>query len=156
MWRSAPIYEVGQLGRFDDCAQNDAPDWTTAHTSLEIIHKHGPTTQARQVRPFVYAGRSIAARAALGRKISSEILQDDQIPNHGIYPNLGAQRGSHSPSQMALMIPAEFFRRITEKVVRGITYLEDGRFIEPPHRIHFLHWTSTKSSFGSNSRLMPQ
>ena len=77
------------------------------------------------------------ARAALGQKISSEILQGDQIPNHGIYPNLGARRGSLPTSQMAVVIPAEFFRRITEKIVRGITYLEDQRFIEPPHKIQF-------------------
>jgi hypothetical protein len=38
---------------------------------------------------------------------------------------------------LAISIPAAFFRRITEKVVKGITYLENKRFIEPPHRIEF-------------------
>jgi hypothetical protein len=38
---------------------------------------------------------------------------------------------------MALTIPAESFRRITEKIVRGITYLEGHRYIEPPRRVDF-------------------
>jgi hypothetical protein len=38
---------------------------------------------------------------------------------------------------MALTIPVESFRRITEKIVRGITYLEGKHYIEPPHRVHF-------------------
>jgi hypothetical protein len=77
------------------------------------------------------------ARMALAKRISSGILQGHQIPTYGIYPSLGERWGRQPGSGMALSIPAESFRRITEKIVRGITYLESRRFIEPPHTIQF-------------------
>lgn len=77
------------------------------------------------------------ARTALGKRITSELLQGHQIPSHGIYPALGERWGRPPGSGIALSIPAESFRRITEKVVRGITYLEGHRYIEPPHTIQF-------------------
>ncbi|MBT9539928.1 hypothetical protein [Thiobacillus sp.] len=77
------------------------------------------------------------AREALGRRVSSELLQGDQIPNEGIFPALGERWGRQRGSGIALVIPAESFRRITEKIVRGLTYLEQKEFIEPPHEIQF-------------------
>lgn len=77
------------------------------------------------------------ARIALATRIGSELLEGPQIPSSGIYPSLGERWGRPPGSGVALSISVESFRRITEKVVRGITYLEDSRYIEPPHRIHF-------------------
>lgn len=77
------------------------------------------------------------ARVALAKRVASGILQGHQIPTYGIYPSLGERWGRPHGSGMALSIPAESFRRITEKIVRGITYLESHRFIEPPHTIEF-------------------
>jgi hypothetical protein len=34
-------------------------------------------------------------------------------------------------------VPAESFKRITEKIVRGIFYVEEQRFIEPQNKIDF-------------------
>lgn len=77
------------------------------------------------------------ARAALAKRIASEVLQGPQIPSHGIYPSLGERWGRPSASGVAVLIPVESFRRITEKIVRGITYLEGHRYVEPPHTIQF-------------------
>lgn len=77
------------------------------------------------------------ARTALAKRITSELLQGHQIPNYGAYPSLGERWGRPAGSGMALTIPTESFRRITEKIVRGITYLEGHRYIEPPHVIQF-------------------
>jgi hypothetical protein len=38
---------------------------------------------------------------------------------------------------MAVLIPKESFERITEKIVRGVYFIEDGLFIEPPYAIDF-------------------
>ena len=77
------------------------------------------------------------ARIALAKRITSELMQGDDIPSYGGYPSLGERWGRPQGSGMALMIPVESFSRVTEKIVRGITYLESKRYIEPPHRVHF-------------------
>lgn len=76
-------------------------------------------------------------REALAKRVSAELLEGENIPNQGIYPALGERWDRHPDSAIALKIPAEYFRRITEKIVRGITYLDTKRYIEPPHRVHF-------------------
>lgn len=77
------------------------------------------------------------ARARLAEKINSELLIGEAIPTQGTYPSLGERWGRPRQAGIALTIPADFFRRITEKVVRGITYIESKRFIDPPHRVAF-------------------
>jgi hypothetical protein len=77
------------------------------------------------------------ARARLAEKIKSELMIGEAIPSVGTYPSLGERWGRPRGAGIALSIPADFFRRITEKIVRGITYLESNRFIEPPHRVEF-------------------
>ncbi len=77
------------------------------------------------------------ARSALAKRVTSELMQGQQIPTYGAYPSLGERWGRPAGSGIALMIPADSFRRITEKIVRGITYIEGRRYIEPPHRVHF-------------------
>lgn len=77
------------------------------------------------------------AREALGRKVTGEMLKGEQIPSQGAYPSLGARWGRPQGSGIALIIPIESFRRITEKIVRGITYFETKRYIEPPHHVQF-------------------
>jgi len=39
--------------------------------------------------------------------------------------------------RVAILIPKQSFERITEKIVRGIYYIEDGVLIEPPYEIEF-------------------
>ena len=77
------------------------------------------------------------ARESLGRRITSGLLQGEQIPDEGIFPALGERWGRPRGSGITLVIPAESFRRITEKIVRGLTYLDQRQFIEPPHKIDF-------------------
>lgn len=77
------------------------------------------------------------ARAGLSRRITSKLLQGHEIPTEGIFPSLGERWGRPRGTGIALTIPAESFRRITEKIVRGITYLECERYIEAPHTIEF-------------------
>lgn len=76
-------------------------------------------------------------RIALAKRINSELLQGHQIPSEGVYPSLGERWDRGPASGKGMPIPAESFRRITEKIVRGITYLEGDRYIDPPYTVEF-------------------
>jgi hypothetical protein len=76
-------------------------------------------------------------RASLRKRVLGEALVGDAIPQTGIYPGLGERWRQLPGERMAVLIPAESFRRLTEKIVRGIFYVEDGKFIEPPYAIDF-------------------
>jgi hypothetical protein len=76
-------------------------------------------------------------RAALRRRVLSEALQGEAIPRVGTYPGMGEKWGRAIEEQVAVLIPTDSVRRIAEKVVRGIFYVEDNKFIEPPYKIDF-------------------
>lgn len=76
-------------------------------------------------------------RAALRRHVLSEALQGEAIPKEGTYPGMGEKWGRPLGEQVAVLIPANSVRRIAEKIIRGIYYVEDGKFIEPPYIIDF-------------------
>jgi hypothetical protein len=91
----------------------------------------------RSVKPAVARDASDARhRAGKARRILAEALQGDEIPDHGVFPGLGDRWGIPG-ERIAILIPKESFERITEKIVRGIYYIEDGAFIEPPYEIDF-------------------
>jgi hypothetical protein len=69
------------------------------------------------------------------RKIMAEALHGDAIPDHGQFPGLGYRWPHGGEEPVAVLVPAESFTRITEKIVRGIFYIEDQKFIEPPYNI---------------------
>lgn len=77
------------------------------------------------------------ARLALDRRIKSEIKRNLQVPIDGVYPTLDEKWGRQPEEIKALLIPEESFRRITEKIVRGITYIETNRHIDPPYQVYF-------------------
>src|SRR5262249_29070982 len=76
-------------------------------------------------------------RAALGRRVLTEALEGAAIPQVGTYPGMGEKWGRPIEEQTAVLIPADSFRRIAEKIVRGIFYVEDNKFIEPPYIVEF-------------------
>jgi hypothetical protein len=76
-------------------------------------------------------------RAALRRRVLSEALRGEAIPPDGTYPGMGEKWGRPLEEQVAVLIPADSVRRIAEKIVRGIFYVEDNKFIEPPYTIDF-------------------
>jgi hypothetical protein len=81
--------------------------------------------------------RESAVRTARLAKIMSERLTGDQIPTVGIYPGFHDRWIQPSSERAALRIPKANFEKLTEKIVRGIFYLSDRRFIEPPYSITF-------------------
>jgi hypothetical protein len=95
-------------------------------------------TSLRALKPA--AGRNLRDaqhRLNKGRKVLAEALQGDQIPDHGVFPGLDNRWSVPGEGPVAILLPVESFERITEKIVRGIYYIEDGIIIEPPYEIDF-------------------
>lgn len=87
--------------------------------------------------------RDANARLAKRIEILGSVLSGDDIPKSGIYPGLGDRWSQPTEQQNAVTIPARHFRRITEKIVRGIFYLNDGRYVEPPYTVTHYALTET-------------
>lgn len=78
------------------------------------------------------------ARSARRREIIRDVLEGVDIPREATYPGLGERWDTPLEGQTAITIPVEYFQRMTEKIVRGLFFLEDGKLIEPPFNIeHF-------------------
>ena len=82
-----------------------------------------------------------------GRKILAEALRGDEIPDHGVFPGLCNRWTEPEEEPVALLLPVESFKRITEKIVRGIFYIEEQKFIEPPHVIDFFALDGKEARF---------
>ena len=91
------------------------------------------------------------------------MLEGTDIPQAWIHPGMGERWGRPIKEQGAIMIPNESFQRITEKIVRGIFYIQDRKFIEPPFTVCLLKpndvtidWIRhTLDSFGHTYALEP-
>lgn len=70
-------------------------------------------------------------------KLMRESFSGANIPSRGVYPNLGDITNSDPSNLLAFQIPAESIRKLNEKIIRGITFLEDNIYIEPPFKINF-------------------
>lgn len=77
------------------------------------------------------------ARERHRQEILMQALEGSAIPERGIYPGFGPHPGEGADEQVGVPISATALHRLTEKIVRGITYLHDGRLIEPPYQIEF-------------------
>jgi hypothetical protein len=79
--------------------------------------------------------KDVAARAARAKKLLGTMFRGEQIPENAIMPGLGERWGRPKAEQMAVQIPRASFTAMTEKIVRGLVYLEDSAFIEGPYKI---------------------
>ena len=92
----------------------------------------------RSVKPGAARNpRDAQHRLGRGQRILARALQGEQIPDHGVFPGLGERWADIPGERAAILIPKQSFERITEKIVRGIYYIEDGIYIAPPCTIDF-------------------
>ncbi|OJU19066.1 MAG: hypothetical protein BGN84_00845 [Afipia sp. 62-7] len=85
-----------------------------------------------------HAGRDekdAAARAAKGKKILGQMFKGEEIPQDQLMPGLGERWGRTKDEQLGVQIPRASVDAMTEKIVRGLVYREDGLFIEEPYKI---------------------
>jgi hypothetical protein len=119
--------ESGFLGRVALCLDPESP------ASRSIVERALRATKPEMARN----DRDRRARASRRKRILDDILQGAEIPDHGVYPGLGEKWGRPTAEQVAITVPVEYFRRLTDKIVRGIFYIQDQIFIEPPYEIEF-------------------
>lgn len=76
------------------------------------------------------------ARTAAAKRVTSSIYRGP-ISLENVYPTAGAEAARSGADPIPLLIAADLFEKVTEKIVRGITYVNTGRFIEPPLSVQF-------------------
>lgn len=79
--------------------------------------------------------KDASRREALRKKILKEVFEGDEIPYQAVYPGFGPQPGIHDEVRVAVPVSATSIRRLVEKIVRGITYIEDEKFVEKPFAV---------------------
>ena len=79
--------------------------------------------------------RDQGARTAQRARFLQNVRVGDAIPTYGIYPGLHDRWNQPHDDRMAVLISKSDMDRITEKIVRGITFIKGGKFIEPPYKI---------------------
>jgi hypothetical protein len=87
-----------------------------------------------------------AARAAKRAQILREIWHGKEIPVQHVYPGLGNRWNLPVDQQTSVPISAKGIRRINEKIIKGIFYLEDKRYVERPFKIS--SWAVHESAAG--------
>lgn len=87
--------------------------------------------------------RDVAVRAGKQRALFAQMTRfmKQGIPSEAVYPGFGPRSQEPGESQVAVPVPKRAIDRLVQKIVRGLTYLESGKFIEPTHVIesHVMH-----------------
>ena len=79
--------------------------------------------------------RDATLREAKRQKILAQVLEGEEIPRQAIYPGFGPSSAQLPEEQVAIPISADAIRRLAEKIVRGVIYLEDARYVQEPFKI---------------------
>jgi len=86
--------------------------------------------------------RDAAARAGKQRALMAQMshFAERGIPRDSVFPGFGPEEWPNEPL-LAIPVPKRAIDRLVKKIVRGITYVEDGKFIEDTHVIEpqFMH-----------------
>ena len=80
--------------------------------------------------------------------LQKRLLHGNEIPAEGIYPGLGERWNRPRSAQIAFRVPKKHIDSVGEKIVRGLLYIHNGRFIEDTHEIeHYALEELTATSF---------
>ena len=79
-------------------------------------------------------GKDKKKRAQRRHRVYSQFVLPDQVPEHAVYPNFGRRDDGEVGG---IRIRARYLHKLCEKMVRGITYIEDKQLIRDPYRVHF-------------------
>jgi hypothetical protein len=80
--------------------------------------------------------KDVNARRMKKEKILKEAKYGDDIPKKGIYPGFEF-KGNKNDEKIGVLIRKNHLEKIAEKIVRGIAYIVDGKYIEKPYHIDF-------------------
>ncbi|MEK6869162.1 MAG: hypothetical protein AABX63_01715 [Nanoarchaeota archaeon] len=105
----------------------DPKDYKSAGISEKALRALNPD--------FAKNNKDRRLREAKRNKILREAWQGDQIPREGMFPNFDKPTGWTSEPPVAIGIRADSVDKLAVKIVKGITYLEDGKVIKEPYRV---------------------
>jgi hypothetical protein len=90
---------------------------------------------------FGKSPKDALARQSTRDKFIARLKPFSQVPLDACYPGFGPNETSHGSESVGVLIPKEGLQRLVEKICRGIFYLEDRIFIEPPYEVvhHVVH-----------------
>src|SRR5262249_2698207 len=87
------------------------------------------------------AGGSGPTRCPAGRREETKnpfrAAEGASIPQDGGFRGMKLHEHVPDEDRVGIPIPADYFGLIAAKIVRGIFYIEDQKFIEPPYVIEF-------------------
>ena len=92
-----------------------------------------PDTTLRNIEKWEIPACQLCNREYGKSEIIGQLLKGSDIPETAIYPNFEEKWGRPPEQQKGILIPANSVHRLFEKIVRGVFYLEDRKFIEPPY-----------------------
>jgi hypothetical protein len=68
-------------------------------------------------------------------KLLSQLIPASAIPPESVFPGFGPYREAAPEDQIGIGLPKDGIEALVEKIVRGITYVLDGKYIEDDHKI---------------------
>ena len=80
--------------------------------------------------------KDVAARLAKRKQIMGQTMEGYDIPMPAVYPEFGPAEGHPMQEQIAVTLPVSSMRKLGEKIIRGIVYIEDGEIITDEHVIN--------------------
>lgn len=69
-------------------------------------------------------------RAKKRDKILNQMIRGQNVPLTAVYPGFEEKWGRPKAEQVALPISALAVKRLVEKIIKGITYIEDDRYLD--------------------------
>lgn len=69
------------------------------------------------------------------KNIVRNLIPHDQIPEEAIFPNFGPIDNSQEARQSGVLVKEEDLKTLTEKLVRGTSYVLEKQYIEPKYKI---------------------
>jgi len=64
------------------------------------------------------------------QKVLQRLIKGRAIPDEGAYPGLEERWGRPREEQLAVHVPSAHLHRLVEKIVKGIAFIEDGRYVD--------------------------
>lgn len=85
----------------------------------------------RSLKPeFGKNDRDREARQKKQEKVLRRVQKFETLPDKGIFPNFGPTHSPGPGGYIAVPLPRTQLEKLTEKIVRGIAYIEDGVVID--------------------------
>lgn len=72
------------------------------------------------------------------QKILRQLIPPDEVPAQSVLPGFGPHAGSAHREQLGLSVAVQDLKAFGEKIVRGITYVVDEKYIEDDYSIEIM------------------